>query len=343
MNRKRIIFFAKVFSLTSFVVLATSPFSCKITRSGLKIINKNKEIPTLKSVKMEEDNRALLIFSDEVELKNLKLTEDDGKKEIKSLVHSTRKNEKEYEIRLVFSEKLAKGKAYTLFARAKDENENSLSFSLPLKAINENLPEMKITEVHNRKGSGKHNGVAYPKEEFVELAALSEGDLTGVELYSASRKGAIFTFPNIHVKTNDIIIVHLTNNEEKGWKNEEEGDITLSKTKWYSSDNARDLWNKRNDSCLSKAQDVILLEYKEKNAILDAFLYSLPDEEWDSEEKEEAAKRAFEAGKWGSFAAQDAVDSSPISPSKSFVRTKNANNKNSWEITKSRKETPGKF
>lgn len=343
MKNGKIIFWIKVFIITASAALAASPFSCKIERSNLKILNANKESPQLKEVKMAEANEAVLYFSKEVELENTALTINGEKSDVKTEIHSEKKRDEEYESRLVFSEKLSPALSYELFAIAKDKDGNTLSFSVPLKGINANLPAMRITEVHNRKGVGKHKGVAYPKEEFVELVALSDGNLTGVELFSASKNKVIFEFQDINVRKNDLITVHLTNSEEKGWQNETGDDIKLSKTKWYSSDNARDLWNEKNLTCLSKTQDVILLRYKEREEILDAFLYSLPDTKWETEEIASAAAKAFEDKRWEGSSPEDAVDSTGISPSKSFVRVKSENNKESWKITKSRGETPGKY
>jgi len=82
-------------------------------------------------------------------------------------------------------------KKYHLRGIAEDEAGNSLTFSLPLEGLNYEIPELEITEVHNRKGTAKDKSVPYPKEEFIEVLVRSDGNLAGLELFSADKNAAI--------------------------------------------------------------------------------------------------------------------------------------------------------
>ena len=197
--------------------------------------------------------------------------------------------------------------------------------------------------MHNRKGSGKEHSVAYPKEEFIELLVLHDGNLAGLEIFSADKNAAVYTFPAVQVKKKEIIIVHLTNADEDGAVSETGGNIKLSKTHWYSSDRARDLWNAGKKSCMAKEADVILLRNARDKRILDAFLYA-PEaaEDWTSETLKQAAEEAAAAGKWSGADVNSAAKSDGIVPSKSFVKSGRKNAASAWSITKSRGESAGR-
>ena len=198
--------------------------------------------------------------------------------------------------------------------------------------------------MHNRKGSAKDNSIPYPKEEFIELLVKSDGNLAGIEIFSADKNRIVYKFPPIKVKRKEIIVIHLTNENEAGNANEDGTALNLSKTHWYSSDKARDLWNGDKKTCMGKDCDAILLRNSQNKMILDAFLYAPSTlDEWPKDSVKIAAEQAVSDEKWKSADILDAVKSDGISPSKSFIKTGKSTDAASWVITKSRGETAGRI
>ena len=88
---------------------------------------------------------------------------------------------------------------------------------------------------------GTNSSGKYYKCEFIELRILSDGNLSGLELYSAyDGDSKSYIFPVLDVFRGEVIIVHLRKKDETA-VNELGSDLALSKSK-YSSDKARDLW-----------------------------------------------------------------------------------------------------
>lgn len=324
--------------LVSAVMMAMNPLSCRMTKFGLELLHPDAAMPVIRGFSVTGKQRISIEFSGAVTLTDSALS---PAIEIVG-VQYTESESGAYIVECEFAETLAAGKRYAFSGRAEDESGNSLTFSLPVEGRNYEIPALEITEVHNRKGSGKEHSVAYPKEEFIELLVLHDGNLAGLEIFSADKNAAVYTFPAVQVKKKEIIIVHLTNADEDGAVSETGGNIKLSKTHWYSSDSARDLWKDGKKSCLADACDAILLVNPVENTVLDAFLYA-PDaaEDWPKESIRLAAERSVDAGCWPDADVKSAVQSDGISPSKSFIKTGRKNAADAWDISKSRGETPG--
>ncbi len=330
--------FFQTAALVIAVMLAMNPLSCRMTKFGLDLLHSDSAPPVIQTFSVSGKQRIGIEFSGVVTLADCALSP-----EIEIIgMQSAHSDSGTYLVECELAETLAAGKRYEFSGRAEDASGNSLTFSIPLEGRNYEIPALEITEVHNRKGSGKDHSVAYPKEEFIELFVLHDGNLAGLEIFSADKNAAVYTFPAVQVKKKEIIIVHLTNNDEEGAVSETGSNIKLSKTHWYSSDSARDLWKDGKKSCLADACDAILLVNPVENTVLDAFVYApAAAADWPKESIKAAAERSVEAGCWPDAEVKSAVQSDGISPSKSFVKTGRKNAADAWSVTKSRGETPG--
>ena len=330
-------------ALTALAAAGFIPFSCRMTNEGIKLIRSDAPPPAITDFRVTEKNGARIAFTKKVLLKDTALEPELAVSGIEYFFEPSAGNPALYFVDIQFDGAFAAGKKYHLRGTAEDDAGNSLTFSLPLEGLNYEIPELEITEVHNRKGTATDKSVPYPKEEFIEVLVRSDGNLAGLELFSADKNAAIYTFPAIKVKRKDIIVVHLTNADEEGAKDETGDAINLSKTHWYSSDRARDLWNAGKKSCMAKEADVILLRNARDKRILDAFLYA-PEaaEDWTSETLKQAAEEAAAAGKWSGADVNSAAKSDGIVPSKSFVKSGRKNAASAWSITKSRGESAGR-
>lgn len=341
-------FILKVLQSAALVGLAAFsfiPLSCRPTREGIKLIHLANSPAVIKDFQVTGKDSARIAFSGGVVLNKCKLMPEIA---ISGIEYSENPMQSEdcinYFADYRFENKLETGKLYKLSGTASDKSGNTLTFSIPIEGFNDEVPSLEITEVHNRKGTAKDNSVPYPKEEFIEIFVKSDGNLAGLEIFSADKNRTVYKFPAIKVKRKEIIVVHLTNENESGNVNEDGDAVNLSKTRWYSSDKARDLWNSDKKTCLGKDCDVILLRNRQNKVILDAFVYAPSTlEDWSKDSVKIAAEQAASCEKWSGEEIRDAVKSDGISPSKSFIKTGKSNNASSWAVTKSRGETAGRI
>lgn len=344
---KKLLF--KLLQSAALVILAAFsfiPFSCRPTKEGIKLIRLADTPAVIKDFQVTGKDSARIVFTGSVVLDKCKLMPEIKIGGIEYSESSAPFEDciKPYFADYRFEEKLETGKLYKLCGTASDNSGNTLTFSLPIEGFNDEVPSLEITEVHNRKGSAKDNSIPYPKEEFIELLVKSDGNLAGIEIFSADKNRIVYKFPPIKVKRKEIIVIHLTNENEAGNANEDGTTLNLSKTHWYSSDKARDLWNGDKKTCMGKDCDAILLRNSQNKMILDAFLYAPSTlDEWPKDSVKIAAEQAVSDEKWKSADILDAVKSDGISPSKSFIKTGKSTDAASWVITKSRGETAGRI
>ncbi|MGP1458379.1 MAG: hypothetical protein ACTTKL_03620 [Treponema sp.] len=302
-------------ALTALAATGFIPFSCRMTKEGIKLIRSDEPPAAITDFRVTGKNSARIAFTKNVALENCALSPEIPVSGIEYYSEPSDGNQMPFFADVKFDGDFETGKKYRFGGTAKDSAGNSLSFSLPLEGLNYEIPELEITEVHNRKGTAKDKSVPYPKEEFIEVLVRSDGNLAGLEIFSADKNAAVYAFPAIKVKRKDVIVVHLTNAEEPGAADETGEAINLSKTRWYSSDRARDLWNAGKKSCLAKDCDVVLLRNARDKTILDAFLYA-PNafEDWTNDSMRQAAQDVAVAGKWNGADVQSAAKSDGIVP-----------------------------
>lgn len=320
------------------VLFIAGPFSCKVTEEGIVLVNENTLSPEIEDYFVTSETSARIVFNQKVDINEYSMT---PALQVENVTIQAGDENNSYFVDVLFSENLALGKDYNFYGEVKDDVGNTLTFSLPFSGFNARVPELEITEVHPKYTSATKAGVKYYKCEYIELRALSEGNLFGVELYSSydgSEKS--YVFPSIEICKDEIIIVHLRKKEDTAI-NEIDSDFTLSKTK-YSCDTARDLWAENDSARLGDEMDVILLRNSRDGRIIDSLCYAKEEAvEWKTEQMAVDAKLAFDAGKWNDSSINGAVRFSKITATKSFERFFKESAASSWRLSGTSGETPG--
>lgn len=333
--------FLKTVIISASVLLIVCPLSCRVTEEGIVVIDENYSCPKIENFYVTGENQVRIVFDQKVRINEYSIN---PKVSVENVNVSCAENGEGLCIfDIVFSDSLKIGEKYQFYGEVSDKIGNTLTFSLPLLGFNGKVPEMEITEVHPKYSSGSNSSGKYFKCEYVELRVLSDGNLSGLELYSANDGSSkSYFFPAIEVFKGEIIVVHLRTKEDSSLAvSELNSDFTLSKAK-YSSDNARDLWAENESARLGDEMDVILLRNSVDNSIIDCVCYA--DEsysEWKNEEMQNAVKLAVEAGKWNSSSILDSVRFSKMTATKSIERISSESFAKGWQLSKSSGETYG--
>lgn len=329
----------KAFLIAGVVLVVCGPVSCKATEEGIILVDDSYSCPKIEDFYVTSENSARIVFDQKVDFKGFSLN---PLVSVKKVNVECSENEKSLcLVDVVFSENLKIGEKYSFYGEVSDKIGNSLTFSLPLLGFNGKIPDVEITEIHPKYSSGTNSSGKYYKCEFIELRILSDGNLSGLELYSAyDGDSKSYVFPALDVFRGEIIIVHLRKKDETA-VNELGSDLSLSKSK-YSSDKARDLWAENENARLGDEMDVVLLRNSGNGTVIDSVCYA--DEsavEWKSEEMRNAAKIAVESGKWNDSSIAGAVKLNKLTASKSIERIAEECAAESWRVTATSKETPG--
>lgn len=286
--------------ITGIVILSVIPFSCKVTMEGIEIIGGDYTAPSLNEINIIDEQNLELKFSETVKLTNVVVSPIiNGISD--SDMHSSNEmlspalaaasgqygrieNEIEYvdssnTIIVHLKSPTEIGKDYEIFGVVEDRIGNTLTFTSPFSGYNSNIPKMIMTEVQIKYGKGSSGGNAIYRSEYVELMALEAGNLTGVEIISASDgENKKYQFPNVEVEKGEIIIVHLRTAGE-GCINESEN--LNEATAPHSKDGIRDLWDTNTTARLNDSSDVIVLRNRVDGSIMDGLMYaSIDATEW---------------------------------------------------------------
>lgn len=322
------------------IVFAVVPMSCKVTTEGIEIIGADYSAPVLETFNVVSDKIIELEFSECVKLtsyivtpvienvsdssepsidqqlaKSISAASDENNRiETNTLMSNSGKK-----ITFIMEEKTKIGKKYEVYGTVEDRIGNSLTFCVPFTGYNSSVPEMIMTEVQVKYAKGSLDGNTIYRNEFIELLALTKGNLSGLELISGmdgdSKK---YVFPAVNVEKGEIIVVHLRTVGE-GCVNEIEENLNDA-TAHFASDNVRDLWSENTTARLHDKSDVIILKNVVSGKVMDGLMYvSEIDTEW-KEGPAEYAALLEAAGIYDSAEISEAVSSKGISPTQSFNR-----------------------
>lgn len=325
--------------LVGIAVFSVFPMSCKITVEGIEIIGGDYETPVLESVQVLDELTLEIKFSKPVSLSDVVISPVIAGVSDSSLHSKTEKLsgslaaasgeygrlETEYEysedrkkVIFTFLENTEIGRTYEVFGVVKDETGNSLTFCAPFTGFNAEVPKIIMTEIQAKyaKASLK-TGVVY-RSEYVEFLALSDGNLAGIELISASDgESKKFEFPPMEVTRGQIFVVHLRTIGE-GCVNETE-DLNEA-TAEYSCENILDLWSENTTARFNDSTDIIILRNNIDNTIMDGVMYAADDaEEWKTAVEEYAVKLE-DCGIYESEDIANASSSKGMTPKKSLSR-----------------------
>lgn len=340
MKKERIrvfVWFLQTALLSTVVSFALCPISCKATDEGLQLLRGDYAAPVLESYAAESALRVSLTFSERVTITGAVITraapfsngavsaEQDGFSPIAASgeaggISVTVSYSGDGKTAIAeAAESLEAGVRYALYGEAKDENGNTLTFSVPFIGFNGHMPRAVISGVHPQFASASNGG--YAKCEFVELYALTNGNTAGLAIQSAADgSGRAFTLPAAEVRSGDVIVVHLRTKGE-GCVSETGDNIALS-SGWYTSSVVRDIWSPNEKACLGDKEDTLMLVNSFTGDVLDAVVYA-PSEStaWSNENVKKAAENIAAQGFWKSALPGDAASTDGLTASKMLKRS----------------------
>lgn len=279
--------------LTLFCVL---PFSCRVSEEGIVFVGGDFISPVLEEVNVIDERTVRINFSEAIRIKSFVVSEkvndisdspehsatEELSPALKAAGGGYGKVEADFSssddgciITFLAQDKYEVGQAYEIFGTVEDRAGNTLTFCVPFCGYNSCLPKLVMTEVQPRYKKYKEEY----RCEFVEFLALTDGNLSGLELVSGADGDAKkYEFPPVNVKAGQVFVVHLRNAGE-GAVSEEE-DLNASKA-FHSAKNALDIWSANTKARLNDDTDIIVLRNSIDGKLLDAMLYALEDAtEW---------------------------------------------------------------
>ena len=300
--------------LSGITLFAVFPFSCKITQEGIEIIGGDYTPPSIVDFSVIDGKTVKMNFSDAVKLNEVIVSNNTDK--IKADVEYI---DDKNSVLFKFEKETKIGNRYELFGVVEDKIGNTLTFCIPFTGYNSKLPKIVMTEVQIKKGTGKENGVEVFRSEFVELLALENGNLAGLELHSASDGVAKkYVFSPVEVKKGEIVVVHLRKAGD-GCINET---VNLDEaTAPFSKNGVRDLWSDNTGARFNDTFDVIYLRNSVSDKIVDALMYAQPSvSEWKSNVSE-VVEEVVKSGIYSDGSIDNVVSSKGCSALKSLTRT----------------------
>ncbi len=318
------------------------PFSCKLTEEGIRFVGGDYKAPVIETFEVLDERTLLMNFSEGVKIKSVvvsNVVEDISD----SMEHSTSENlspslaaaagrygavdvetsvsEDGLSITFIMQTACEIGKAYELYGVVEDKTGNTLSFCLPFIGYNSHVPQVVMTELLVKYGTGTKNKQTVYRSEFVELLALTDGNLAGLELMSASDgEKKKYCIPPIEVTAGEIILIHL---RTAGDGCVSETDNLDEATAPHSCKGIRDVWSENEGACFNDKSDVIILRNGPEGKIIDAFMYAEESAEAWKKNCLSVAQSVAGTGIYSSSDISEACSSKGVSPLKSFQR-KNA-------------------
>jgi hypothetical protein len=193
------------------------------------------------------------------------------------------------------------------------------------------MPELVINEIR----------AAYsnPRVEFIELKALSAGNLGAMRLYAIYDKDEpVYEFPPIEVKKGEYIVVH-TRSIEQGIVNEI--GTNLAESKGTDASSARDFWI---SGSLKLHSTNVIYAVNQDDRIIDGVMLVSSNYKW-KDSLEPAAKELEKQGMWSGSEPANAVNADGNTVTRTICRDeyrKNSHNAADWYITVTSGATPGK-
>ena len=278
-------------------LLCVIPFSCKVSEEGIIFVGGDYTSPFLEEVTVLDERTVTMAFSEKVKLKSYTVSqqiedisdsfEHSVTKELSPAIKAASGGYGKIETNYSISEdgclitytaasNYDIGKVYEIFGTVEDKAGNSLTFCVPFCGYNSKIPKLIMTELQVKYKKYKED--AY-RCEFVEFLALSDGNLSGLELVSAADgEEKKYVFPPVQVSTGEVFVVHLRS-AGSGCVTETE-DFNAS-TAPHSGKNVRDIWADNTKARLSDNTDIVVIRNSVNGSILDAVMYAAEDAvEW---------------------------------------------------------------
>lgn len=283
--------------LVGVTLFCVIPVSCKVSEEGILFTGGDYVTPVLEEVNVIDEKTVQINFSEKIRLINFVVSErieeiSDSSEHsdtielspsIKAATGGYGKVDAECSVSedgciLTCSaiDSYEIGRDYEIFGTVEDKAGNTLTFCVPFTGYNSRLPKLVMTEVQIKYKKYKEDAF---RCEFVELLALTPGNLSGLELVSAADgESKKYVFPPFSVEAGEVFIVHLRS-MGSGCVTEE--DNLNASTALYSGKNVRDLWADNSKSRLSDNSDIVIIRNGIDGRIFDAFMYAVEDTaEW---------------------------------------------------------------
>jgi len=243
-------------------------------------------------------------------------------------------------VRVTLEEKAAPGTSLTADLLAEDEHRNTINVLVQLRARNNRMPSLEISEVRTEYSN--------PRVEFIEFKTKTPGNLGAMRVFMAggSQKPTVYEFSPVEVGVNEYMVLHLRKREEE-CKDEYGGDLSESGGTGSSPD-ARDFWVPGTAKLINKTGVIYVLDQDDR--VLDALMFSeKPDAWWTKDYLAEAAEFLYNSGAWKTTGGKvcgpaDAISSAGTTATRTLCRneTEDTNTAADWYITATSSATPGK-
>ena len=287
---------AEVCVLVGITIIAVVPFSCKVSTQGVQVLEGDYVAPQLDSYSVIDERTVELVFTEQVKVtgtvvspfvEGVSDSEEHSASEDLSLALSAAAGEvgaisadvvydesNSNVVRVVLAQDAVVGLKYELYGVVEDVHGNSLTFAVTFVGYNSRIPAIVMTEVQTdlvtKNAEEKSNGTR--RAEFVELLALEDGNLAGLELFGCSYgESKKYSFPPIEVSKGEIIVVHMRKTGE-GCVTEDKDLLNLASGAYTRTD-VRDLWSENESKCFGSKTDIIVLKNSLTDSIVDAVMF----------------------------------------------------------------------
>ena len=231
-----------------------------------------------------------------------------------------------------FMSQLPGGSRITADLLVEDADRNTLNVLVSFPSRNDRMPDLMINEIRT--------AYSRPRVEFVELRALSAGNLGGMRIFAAyNREEPIYEFPPAEVKQGEFIVLH-TRSIEPGIANETGTNLALSQGT-DALPTARDFWMSGTYK-LHDTNAIYLMDQDDR--IIDGVLLLSSAYRW-RDSITAAAREMVRQGKWSGSDPSDAVNTDGNTATRTINRDESRKNSHSaadWYITVTSGHTPGK-
>lgn len=218
-----------------------------------------------------------------------------------------------------------------------DNNPSNIKGSLTETNKNKNKCDIEITKIQPTYRSDSLG--SFPIFEYIEVAALTSGNLKYLQLYSVyDGEKKKYNFPDINVDKGERIIIHLRSGAKEAGYTDELDDNLNESTAACAFSGERDLWdfnniyNSKGSARLQNTSDVVILRWGDTNEYADVVPYTKTTSGvWD-EKFTPIINSAIDMGIWDDELMTAAVDANGYSVTKPIQKIASEHTKNSWVV-----------
>lgn len=318
----------QTFVFTGISVCSITNISCKISAEGIKLLNGDYQSPVLEYYNVVDEKTINLKFSKEVSLCGCSVSsqmnenkEDEQIPENDLIEAEISYDDSKTLISLNLAKELIVGKTYELFGMVNDDYGNSLTFSVQIPGYNSRIPKIIMTEIQSASvgQTTKEKAAGIYRNEFIEFLALSDGNLSGLEIVSGyDGESKKYIFPPVEVKKGEIFVVHLRKRGQ-GCISEEGDNLNLAFAS-YTNPDVRDLWGSEESTLLGNKVDVVVVKNQFTGKVVDAVMYRESSVESWSKDMEKYAILAVDSTIYDSSNPDQAAITDGLTDTKTFSR-----------------------